>query len=110
MTIFARKHVRIYEQENVLIYKTQKSFWDFYYALPKVIQDRADEKFKLLKDNPQHPSLRLKKVGEDWVVRINRDYRALAIEENDNIVWYWIGKHDEYMKLIREIEEVYIYK
>ena len=94
--------MRIYGQENVLIYRTNRKFWEFYQALPEEIQKRADEKFELLKQDSKHPSLRLKKIGPDWVVRISKDYRALATEEDGCLVWYWIGKHDEYMRRIRE--------
>jgi hypothetical protein len=38
-------------------------FWDFYKLLPAEIQELADRCFDLLKKNPQHPSLHLKKVG-----------------------------------------------
>jgi hypothetical protein len=85
-----------------LIYKTNRRFWTFYRNLPQEIQKRADEKFELLKQDSKHPSLRLKKVGPNWVVRINKDYRALATEQDGIFVWYWIGKHDEYMRRIRE--------
>ncbi len=90
-----------------MIYRTNRKFWDFYQQLPRDIQIRANEKFQLLKKNPKHPSLRLKKIGHDWVVRISKDYRALATEEEGNLVWYWIGRHDEYIRRIREIEENY---
>lgn len=36
-----------------------------YDALSQEIRIRADKKFALLKENPQHPSLQFKKVG-DW--------------------------------------------
>ena len=85
-----------------MIYRTNRRFWEFYRELPEEIQKRADEKFELLKQNLKHPSLRLKKIGPDWIVRISKGYRALATEENGCLVWYWIGKHDEYMRRIRE--------
>ena len=50
---------------------------------------------------PKHPSLNFKQVGKtDWSVRINRSYRALAFEAEGTFVWFWIGKHDEYMRRI----------
>jgi len=27
-------------------------------------------------------------------------YRALATEEGDDFIWFWIGNHDEYNRLI----------
>ncbi len=68
--------------------------------MPDEIKDLADKNFELLKSNPQHPSLRLKKVGEYWSARVGRNYRALAVEIDGGLLWGWIGPHDEYEKLI----------
>ena len=35
-----------------------------------------------------------------WSARISQQYRALAREEGRAFVWFWIGKHDEYMRRI----------
>ena len=40
-----------------------QQFWDLYDALPKQVQELADKNFKLLKEDPWHPSLHFKKVG-----------------------------------------------
>ena len=93
--------MKIFGQGSVLIYKTNRKFWISYSKLPIDIQNRANEKFELLKQNSRHPSIRLKKIGEDWVVRITKDYRALATEEDGCLIWYWIGKHEEYIRRIR---------
>jgi hypothetical protein len=39
-------------------------------------------------------------VGEDVSVRIDRNYRAVGYIEDDTVHWYWIGKHDEYDRLL----------
>ena len=75
-------------------------FWDAYKKLPSSIKRSADKNFDLLKENPQHPSLQLKKVGLFWSVRIGRKYRSLAVEKDENLIWFWIGNHSEYEKLI----------
>lgn len=41
---------------------TLPRFWEHYRDLPDDIQDLADRKFELLKSNPRHPSLHLKKI------------------------------------------------
>jgi hypothetical protein len=76
-------------------------FWACYEKLPAVIRDLADANFSLLKENPRHPSLHLKKINRVWSARIGRRYRALAVEDGENLVWFWIGTHAEYDKLIR---------
>ena len=76
-------------------------FWYCYRRLPKAVRQLADKNFSLLRNNPSHPSLRLKKVrGELWSVRVGLHYRALAIEQPDGLYWFWIGPHDEYDALI----------
>jgi len=63
-------------------------FWQEYLALPQEIRNRADKQFSLLRQNPHHPSLQFKKVGERqgheiWSVRVTLNYRALAIKRPD---------------------------
>ena len=77
-------------------------FWFHYRLLPETIQDLADKNFSFLKDNPNHPSLRLKKVGLYWSVRVGISYRALGKERKEGIVWVWIGTHTEYDRLIKQ--------
>jgi len=60
----------------------------------------ADKNFELLKENPKYPSLLFKKVGQFWSARVGIAYRALAVESNSDIVWFWIGNHGDYDKLV----------
>lgn len=39
-------------------------------------------------------------MGEDVSVRIDRNYRALGYIEGDTVYWYWIGRHDDYDRLL----------
>ncbi len=80
---------------------TRPSFWDFYHQLPPEIQILADKNYALLKENPRHPSLQLKPIGRLWSVRITDDYRALGLDDKIGIVWFWIGKHKEYKRLLK---------
>ncbi len=75
-------------------------FWECYEKLPNRTRRLADKKFALLKSNPQHPSLHLKKIGDFWSVRVGLDYRALAIEGDTGLIWFWIGPHDEYERML----------
>ena len=49
---------------------------------------------------PRHPSLRFERKGRGWSARVSRGYRALAWERAEGLVWFWIGSHDEYERLI----------
>lgn len=60
----------------------------------------ADKNFDLLKENPRHPSLHFKRVGDVWSVRVGIDYRALALPSADGFDWFWIGSHADYDRLI----------
>ena len=81
-------------------HRTSKKYWQFYNSLPSEIQQLADENFRLLKQDLSHPSLHFKKAGRFWSVRIGIHFRALAVEEGSDIVWFWIGQHAEYDGLI----------
>lgn len=76
------------------------SFWDCYEKLPKEIQILADKNYQLLKENPKHPSLHFKKVEKYWSIRVRSHYRAIGIEEDEKIIWFWIGTHAQYDILI----------
>jgi len=71
--------------------------------LPIPIQELSHKNFQLLKADPRHPSLHFKKIGNFWSVRIGLDYRALALEDNDDLIWVWIGSHDDYERMIKEM-------
>jgi hypothetical protein len=76
-------------------------FWYHYRRLPAEVQGLADKNFVLLRQDPRHPSLRLKKVGPVWSARVGIHYRALARERPEGLVWFWIGHRNEYARLIR---------
>ena len=76
-------------------------FWDAYGKLPKQVRAVADKNYGLLKTNPQHPSLQFKKVGRFWSVRVGLRHRALAVEADGDLVWFWIGSHADYNATIR---------
>ncbi len=79
------------------MHRASRSFWDLFNELPANVQRIARRNFRLLVDNPLHPSLHFKRVGPgEWSVRIGRRYRATGYEDGDGITWTWIGPHDEY--------------
>ena len=83
---------------------TQSSFWDAYHRLPDRIKIQARQAYTLFQDNPDHPSLNFKRVGRRnsvYSVRISAGYRALGVVEQSDIIWFWIGPHHEYDRLLR---------
>lgn len=84
-------------------HRTLPRFWRHYQQLPKEARELADKNFDLLKSDPYHPSLHFKKVDDVrklWSVRVGLQYRALGMEKPDGILWFWIGTHAEYNKLV----------
>ena len=82
-------------------HRTLPRFWRHYRQLPKEIQRLADKNFQLLKADPHHPSLHLKRIGKTkqlWSVRVGLRYRALGVQKPDGIIWFWIGTHADYDK------------
>jgi len=77
------------------------AFWEAYAKLPENVRALADKNYELLKENPQHPSLHFKKTGRYWSARVGLRYRALAVETNGDLVWFWIGSHADYDALIK---------
>ncbi len=80
------------------------SFWKCYESLPRRIQQRARRAYQLWEANPNHPSLHFKRVDDEepvYSARVTEDYRVLGLLEGDMVIWYWIGSHDEYERLLR---------
>ena len=75
-------------------------FWALYESMPAEIRAAADKQFALLNSDPRHPSLHFKKVGSLWSVRVAGQYRVLGKDIEDGIVWFWIGSHADYDKLV----------
>jgi hypothetical protein len=79
---------------------TAPSFWKNFDDLPPHLQEAAKKQFKTLKSNSKHPSLNFKKVGKYWSVRVSLETRALSVFSNDEFIWFWIGPHQEYERII----------
>ena len=74
--------------------------------LPERVRRTARKNYKLWKANPRHPSLEFKPVKGTkniYSIRAGIGWRALGVmkEGEDTIVWFWIGSHSEYDKLLR---------
>ena len=82
-------------------YRATPDFWYHYRQLPEEVQELADRCYERLKQDSRYPSLHFKKVGQFWSVRIGLHYRALALDENGEIAWFWIGTHAEYDQLLQ---------
>ncbi len=78
-----------------------------YELLPEHIREKVQKSFELWRANTRHPGLAFKQVDAEedmWSVRVDLDYRALCMKTSEAdetlYVWFWIGPHDEYERLI----------
>ncbi|MDP3895330.1 MAG: hypothetical protein Q8Q62_01500 [Mesorhizobium sp.] len=76
-------------------------FWQSYRRLPQDVRALADRNFDLLRADSFHPSLHFRSAGRYWSVRIGLHYRALAVRDGDDVIWFWIGSHAEYDRKLR---------
>mgnify|MGYP001214371456 CR=1 FL=1 len=83
--------------------RTTDNFWKCYDELPVEVRKQAKEAYRLFERDPFHPCLHFKRVGSTEPVfsaRISRNYRSVGIIQGDTIIWFWIGEHDSYKRLI----------
>jgi hypothetical protein len=83
-----------------LKHHASERFWALYEALPEEIRTLADKNFRLLQADPRHPSLHFKRIGKLWSVRVGSRYRALGTGVDEDILWFWIGTHAQYDRIV----------
>jgi hypothetical protein len=82
---------------------TSRRFREAYAVLPEQVREQARRAYRLFQEDPAHPGLDFKKVDEKnnvYSARIGLRYRALGRLDGSDIVWFWIGPHGDYDKLI----------
>ena len=73
---------------------------------PPSLQTRIRSAYHLWTANPSHPSLRFKKVHDTlpiYSVRVDLDWRAVGILQGDTMIWFWVGPHSEYEKVLAKL-------
>jgi len=71
--------------------------------LPESVREQARVAYRRFRDNPNHPSLRFKRVHSTeqvYSVRVGIGYRAVGTLDGDIMIWFWIGSHAEYDALL----------
>jgi mRNA-degrading endonuclease RelE of RelBE toxin-antitoxin system len=79
-------------------------FWKLYHRLPLSVQRRAQKAYQQWQKNPAHSGVHFKRVDEEepiYSARISDAYRVLGILDQDTVIWFWIGTHDEYERLLK---------
>ncbi|MBI4488535.1 MAG: hypothetical protein HY694_05580 [Deltaproteobacteria bacterium] len=84
---------------------TTAQFRRLFAELPAEVQRQARRAYRVFRQNPNHPSLRFKPIHPRrsiYSVRVSPGYRAVGILESDEIIWYWIGSHADYDRLLSQ--------
>ena len=85
--------------------RTTSEFRKLFANLPKQVQDQTRIAYRQFKEDPGYPSLRFKKVHPElpiYSARISRNYRAVGQLDKDTVIWFWIGSHAEYDRLLEQ--------
>jgi hypothetical protein len=86
--------------------RTTRHFRELFAALPAHVQRQARAAYRLFRDNPAHPGLCFKQVHSDppiYSARVGIGYRAVCCLDGDTAVWFWIGSHADYDKLLKQL-------
>jgi hypothetical protein len=74
--------------------------------LPEPVRQQAQEAFRRFQEDPYHPGLHFKRVHSTQPVysaRVSLNYRAVGVVQDGIIVWFWVGSHGDYNKLLTEL-------
>ena len=82
-------------------------FRRLYEALPEQVQRDADAAYTRFAADPNYPGLNFERIqgmkAPIFSARVSQQYRVLGRSEDaDTIVWFWIGTHQEYDKLLQQ--------
>jgi len=89
-----------------MISHTTERFRKLYENLPEQIREQARQAYSQFKSDPYYSGLRFKRVHSSrpiYSVRITKDYRAVGVQQNNEIIWFWIGSHSDYDKLMNQL-------
>jgi len=85
---------------------TTEKFRHAYAKLPEHIQERARKTYSIWKKDMNYPALQFKQIHSTkpvYSIRITLSYRAIGVKEGNTLIWFWIGSHSEYNKLIASL-------
>ncbi len=86
--------------------RTTRRFREMFSALPDHVQRQARESYRLFAQDPAHPGLHFKQVHPEpplFSARVGISYRAVCVRDGSTAVWYWIGSHAAYDRLLAQL-------
>ena len=82
---------------------TTERFRKAFAGLPAQVQRQARSAYRQFQADPAHPGLHFKPIQGSptlYSARVGLGYRALGTRDGDTIIWFWIGSHADYDRLI----------
>jgi hypothetical protein len=79
-----------------------RDFHKLFVRLPRDVQEKAKNTYRLFKVNPYYPGIHFECIDRQeaiYSVRIGLRYRAVGLLEDDVILWFFIGSHEDYNNL-----------
>lgn len=64
-----------------------------YKKLPSNIQKKFKKQLKFLQSNPQHPSLKIHRLNDEWEFYVDIHYRCFFHQEGNKYILLTIGGH-----------------
>lgn len=89
-----------------MISRTTKRFRKLLSDLPPHVRRQALEAYRTWMRDPWHSSLQFKQIHATQPIfsaRIGLDWRAVCVRTGDTAVWYFIGSHADYDRLIKTL-------
>ena len=86
--------------------RTTQRFRRAFRKLPPNVQRQARAAYRLWKQDAFHPSLQFKQVHSRepiYSVRIGIGWRAVGVMSQGEMVWFWIGSHADYDRLLSQL-------
>ncbi|MGH9637493.1 MAG: hypothetical protein ACRD72_21885 [Candidatus Angelobacter sp.] len=82
-------------------------FKSLYGRLPESVQREADEAYRRFSADPNYSGLNFERIQGTkaplYSARVGLRHRAIAGRDGDTWVWFWIGSHSEYDKLLNRL-------
>ncbi len=88
-----------------MLSRTTKDFRSLFRRLPTEVQAQAEAAYRLWLDDSWHKSLDFKQVTSDqslYSARVGLHWRVLGFRNSNEIVWFWIGSHAKYDRLLKQ--------
>ena len=90
-----------------MISRTSARFWKCYYELPESVRKEAKKAYQLFKKDPFYPGLHFKRIHSTrpvFSLRITKDYRAVGLQQDNRVIWFWIGSHSDYDLILKQFK------